>query len=155
MGPVKLTVPLSVPLPDDINPVATPDLWSELVAIFGNDISGMYNRVISKNTGDNGCAVFRALVPNIRGDLAPYEVSESLSQSPGWGNTTTDKVEFDVRSVLTYVNSLPVIDGEVVEFKQGRLIIFDSRIPHYAKGPDKGVRFSLGLVLPHHGAQFR
>ena len=52
-------------------------------------------------------------------------------------------------------NGDTVIDGEVVEFKQGRLIIFDSRIPHYAKGPDKGVRFSLGLVLPHHGAQFR
>jgi hypothetical protein len=124
---VKLTVPLSVPLPDDINPQATPELWTELVAIFGNDISGMYNRVISKNTGDNGCAVFRALVPNIRGDLASYEISESLSQAPGWGNTTTDKVEFDVQSVLTYVNSLPVIDGEVVnrtDSKTGDTFVF-------------------------------
>jgi hypothetical protein len=67
------------------------------------------------------------LVPNIRGDLASYEISESLSQAPGWGNTTTDKVEFDVQSVLTYVNSLPVIDGEVVnrtDSKTGDTFVF-------------------------------
>ena len=48
-----------------------------------------------------------------------------------------------------------VIDGDTIEFKQGRLIIFDARTPHYGKGPDKGVRFSLGLVAPHVGAYFR
>ncbi|GMQ48339.1 hypothetical protein [Vibrio sp. 10N] len=118
--PVSLTVPLSVPLPDDINPQATPELWAELVAIFGNDISGMYNRVISKQTSDNGCARFRALVPNIRGDLAPYELSEQLSQAQGWSNTSAATILFDVRSVLTYVNGLPVIDGEVVNRNDGK-----------------------------------
>ncbi|MGR5295254.1 hypothetical protein ACPV5U_00095 [Vibrio mediterranei] len=118
--PVTLTVPQSVPLPDNINPQATPELWADLVEIFGNDIAGMYNRVISKQTEDDGCVRFRALVPNIRGDLASYVLQEQLSVAQGWTNTSPHTITFDVRSVLSYDNNaLPVIDGEVYNRDDG------------------------------------
>ncbi|MCJ2376260.1 hypothetical protein LNL84_05365 [Vibrio sp. ZSDZ34] len=117
--PVVLTVPKSVPLPDNINIDDTPVLWTKLVNIFGNDIAGMYNRTISKQTGSDGCVRFRALVPNIRGDLASYVLQEQLSQAQGWVNTSPHTVTFDVRSVLSYVNELPVIDGEVYKRDDG------------------------------------
>ncbi|MGR5176579.1 hypothetical protein ACPV4B_04260 [Vibrio parahaemolyticus] len=117
--PMTLTVPQSVPLPDNINPQATPELWTKLVEIFGSDIAGMYNRVISKQTGEDGCVTFKALVPNVRGDLAPYLLQETLTSAQGWTNTSQQSVTFDVRSVLTYDNGLPVIDGEVYNRNDG------------------------------------
>ncbi|QIA65674.1 hypothetical protein GT360_19305 [Vibrio astriarenae] len=111
--PMVLTIPLSVPLPDDISEVATPNLWPKLVEIFGSDIGEIHNRQITKYTGDDGCVTFRALVPNVRGDLSPYMIEEMVSQQQGWGYSSSASVTFDVQSVLSYENDLPIVQGEV------------------------------------------
>ncbi|MGR5166086.1 hypothetical protein ACPV5L_02655 [Vibrio astriarenae] len=111
--PMVLSIPESVPLPDDINPQATPDLWVKLVEIFGNDLGEVHNRKVMKYTDTDGCVQFRALVPNVRGELAPYTIEEIVSSQQGWYHSSATSITFHVRSVLTYDNGLPVIDGEV------------------------------------------
>ncbi|ROV58876.1 hypothetical protein EGH82_16470 [Vibrio ponticus] len=111
-----LTVPESVPLPDNINATDTPTLWNELVTIFGPDLGELKNRKVEKVTDETGCVDFIALVPNVKGDLAKYIIEEDIANQPDWHATTTTSIEFAVRSVLSYdQNNLPIIDGEVYD----------------------------------------
>jgi hypothetical protein len=41
-----------------------------------------------------------------------------------------------------------VFENETVEWKLGRLIIFNSALVHRGEGPDSGYRVSLGAVYP-------
>ncbi|MGF1910645.1 hypothetical protein L4C38_14480 [Vibrio kasasachensis] len=109
-----LTVPESVPLPDNINATDTPDLWTKLVDIFGPNLGELINRKVEKTTGEDGCVEFLALVPNVKGDLAQYIIEEEVPNGPNWQATTATTIKFSVRSVLSYdQNNLPIIDGEV------------------------------------------
>ena len=42
-------------------------------------------------------------------------------------------------------------DGTEVPFKQGRLVIFDSRIVHDGNPPTNDIRITLGAIAPHKG----
>ncbi len=118
--PVTLTVPESVPIPDDISLDATPVIWEKLVAVFGDGIELMTNRQVHRITGENGCTTFHVLVPNVRpvddGVESQYTIQEEMPNGNSWINTSALNVKFDVESQLSYDNDdLPIIQGVVTD----------------------------------------
>ncbi|MBE3933876.1 hypothetical protein HJ150_03165 [Vibrio parahaemolyticus] len=120
--PVNLYIPDSVPVPKPFNPeypengeflVIEQLLLDAGVLPEGENLAEVdTNGYVQRMTGEDGCATFFVLVPNVRGeDPAPYEVSESLSAA--WNNTSDHTISFDVKSVMKMENGVPLIIGEV------------------------------------------
>ncbi|MEX3073455.1 hypothetical protein AB3Y13_17000 [Vibrio alginolyticus] len=128
--PVTLKIPESAPVPKPF----TRDGNAEFAAIekllhdagvipLDQELAEVdENGYVVRNTGDDGCATFYVLVPNVRGEYPePYEVSEDVvNLHTAWMSTSAYEVTFDVESVLSYVNNAPVVEGVLRNRSDGK-----------------------------------
>jgi len=143
---MALTIPESVPIPDDIpdyerypnhdedNPGAADndplrDAVKARFAQSGDPAAMVIDRVVTKLTdNEDGCTDFRILVPNVRPVADGVEPQYIITENPGfeWLPLVPHTYKFDIRSVLTYdSDNKPVINGEVQNLDIGENVLPD------------------------------
>ena len=79
------------------------------------------------------------------------------AQNPGHGSQTHTDFNYAATSIIYHAygdsGATTFANGKKVEFRQGRIIYFDSRLEHDGDPPTSDIRISLGAICPHVGVQ--
>ena len=100
------------------------------------------------------------IIKDVCADLPLSHVHRLLvnAQNPGHVSQTHTDFNHAATSIIYHAygdsGCTTFATGEKVEFKQGRIIYFDSRLEHDGDPPLKDIRISLGAICPHLGVQF-
>ena len=100
------------------------------------------------------------MLKDVCADLPLSHVHRLLvnAQNPGHVSQTHTDFNHAATSIIYHAygdsGCTTFATGEKVEFKQGRIIYFDSRLEHDGDPPTKDIRISLGAICPHLGVQF-
>lgn len=77
------------------------------------------------------------------------------AQCPGQTSQTHTDHDIPATSIIYHAygksGATTFKTGEKVEFKKGRLVLFDSFLEHDGEPPNEDIRISLGIIAPHKG----
>ncbi len=95
------------------------------------------------------CCVYHDIIPEIPKYCTRVLLNMQLPNQDGVEHTDANNTNHQTVIYMAKGQSGDLIVGDdKIEFKEGRIISFNSSVVHKARAPDDGVRITLGAVYP-------